>query len=181
MNRFKKAIIPLILLMQVGSLLWLAKIQFDDSHRVISVPVTETSRRTLADFPACGKKVCEVQFQDMVIDRVRYEERRIRVVGYLAIQNGSMLLFATEHDYIIRNTGAALQIRFKQADQKRLYDIGIYSYIELTATYSSGDVDAKRANYLGVLRPPYEIFAIDMRPKKEFWGDIKMNVEDIRP
>ncbi len=172
-------LIYVLFFLQALSFVLLAAVYFRDPQLVVSAdsrgaPVSQPSVRV-----SCGKTVCEVGFHELQHDSGFYNGRRIRIVGYVAVLNGTILLFPSEHDYRFGNTRLALQLRSKLTRQKEVFDRFSYSYVELTATYEAGNVDAERANYLGILAGPWEALPVRSMESREGWSDVRIHVDDL--
>lgn len=168
--------LALLQLLTIAALLHM-KTKYDMADARIVAKIHESPARNAQR--VCGKRACNVDFFNLQMEREKFQDRLVRITGYLAIYDGLLLLFPTELDYSIGHTEAALQIRLDESTQKALFDSHGYSFIRLAAVYSATDPNAVRGNYLGILKAPHQLLGLPDRLRKEQWSDIKIHVDDL--
>lgn len=128
----------------------------------------------------CSRERCAVDFFALRSWRDHFAGKEIAIVGYLAISDGLLTLYPSEHDYLINNNFSSLQLRFDADDQEKLFSVFGYNYIKITALFEPVDRISNRINSVGALKGEFNVIKFPPRTSREVWADIRIDADDLR-
>ncbi|HEU4662799.1 MAG TPA: hypothetical protein VFS55_02080 [Dokdonella sp.] len=82
-------------------------------------------------------EVCYVSLLQLIADPVRYEQKRVSVVGYLAIYDHVLALYPTEAQYKIVDIASSVGFRVPASKQQAFADTSLYKYVRVDGVFSS--------------------------------------------
>ena len=121
---------------------------------------------------------CRMDFVNLAIHRSQLQAPRLYILGYLAVDDRQVSLFATKRDYEMMERGRSLEIRAPFPDLQKMVESHGYAYVRIEGSF---EVDAKseKAGRLGVLKPPLTLKAVLPRSANPSIGvDVEFLGED---
>jgi hypothetical protein len=83
------------------------------------------------------REVCDISLLQLISDPARYEQKRVSVVGYLAIFNHVLALYPTEAHYKMVDVASSVGFRIPASKQQAFADTGLYKYVRVVGVFSS--------------------------------------------
>lgn len=146
-------------------------------HR--SAAPKSSSESSSQNTPLCsrrgGANWCNLDFVQIAVHNRALRGNRVYTLGYLAIDNGVVTLFASEQDYLNMANGRSLEVRGGLVELKKLFSDFGYSQVRLEGTFDQ-DADSRRAGRLGLLHPPFKVVPLRPRIAKEGAADISVHI-----
>lgn len=122
---------------------------------------------------------CSTDFVELKIYRSALQGRKVYILGYLAIDDGTLTLYQDEMAYLNTSNGMSLEIRGSLSQLKDIFSRFGYGYVRIEGTFDQGLGSV--SDRIGILHPPFRIVPVRGRALKETVNDIGAHVSYLDP
>lgn len=128
-----------------------------------------------------GRNWCALDFTRLSVNADAIQARRLYILGYLAIDQGNLVLYADELDYSHGERGRSLQIMGKRDELRNLALQYGYKYIRLEGTFDQKVGSVRQSGRLGAMHPPFEVVPLVPRAGRETTDDLSVHITYMPP
>lgn len=144
--------------------------------------------RTAAVEPSpilCGgtgsEATCRATFRALAQDVARFEGKKIRIEGFLVVERGLFLLYASRELYEAGVTDeVAVRLRGPVEEQERIFKDHAYSWVSIVGGFRANVRNGTTDDLLlGELHSPLEVRSLRWVPlKREQFDDVRIDLKE---
>ncbi|MGY0799871.1 hypothetical protein ACW7G0_12560 [Lysobacter sp. A286] len=127
-----------------------------------------------------GRLRCSLDFNALGAHREQLRGADIYILGYLAIDDRTVSLFASENDYANMERAQSVEVRAGRDELVRMFSEHGYSYVRLSGTFDIDESRRRPDGRLGMLRPPFDTVPLRPRADKENINDIGVHISEVQ-
>lgn len=121
---------------------------------------------------------CGVTFYELVPNKEKYKNITINISGFLALTNGILTLQPSREEYLSSvGDGSAISFRVSSADQERIIDSYLYSYVSVRGGFDYGSCESLVG--FGCFLGDVSVVPVPGRGEYEDVDDWKTHIDDI--
>ena len=121
-------------------------------------------------------KICDISFARLIAQPEAYHGRVVSIVGFLAIDNGDLTLYASEGDYERQVDGASVRVLVPDPIGARSIQEKLYGYVDVDGFFDANAFTSDHPR-LGEITAIGGLGTMTRRPVRE--REIYIHVEDL--
>ena len=147
------------------------------SHADAKIFTSEDRLSAECSFAAYHRSTCPVWFARLAAQPEKYHGRVVNVVGFLAVDFGELVIYASESDYEHRIDGASIRVKVPEPEAAKFIQQKLYSYVRVIGYFDATDFTKERPR-LGLITAIGGLTSVDDR-RIERERDIYIRAEEL--
>lgn len=152
-----------------------------DVHALAKAPNERKLFEAMCANRTLGKNWCALDFTRLAAHPMTIQGKKLFVLGYVAIDRGNLVLYATESDYALGENGRSLQVMGRRAELEELFAEYGNRYVRIEGTFDSTLSSVQHAGRIGALHPPFHTAPWEARTQREGIDNLAVHISYLSP